>query len=323
MGVCASSHSPTTKKTTTTTTRASSKKGDGVRALESFRRPSAIMVIDVDGGIKEYKKPIQARLVVSENPTCFLCNSESMYIGTCMPRVPDEEELLPGRIYFLVPLSHSDNPLSLPLLCDLAVKASSALARPNGTTNRASVQRRQMEMFNHSLFSLAVLAIFLVLAHETRPATAQEPAPPSPLPAAAREFLEAHNQARAAVGVEPLNWSEKLANATSLLVRYQRNKMGCQFANLTTSKYGGNQLMASTVAVTPRVAVEEWVKEKDFYIHGNNSCVSNHECGVYTQVVWRKSTELGCGQATCVKEKASLIICFYDPPGNVIGESPY
>lgn len=38
--------------------------------------------------------------------------------------------------------------------------------------------------------------------------------------AAAREFLEAHNEARAAVGVSP-----KLGNATSLVVRYQRNKM--------------------------------------------------------------------------------------------------
>ncbi|CAI0429402.1 unnamed protein product [Linum tenue] len=46
-------------------------------------------------------------------------------------------------------------------------------------------------------------------------------------------------------------------------------------------------------------------------------------CGVYTQVVWRKSGQLGCGSATCVKDKASLTICFYDPPGNYVGESPY
>ncbi|QCE04946.1 hypothetical protein DEO72_LG8g2988 [Vigna unguiculata] len=39
-------------------------------------------------------------------------------------------------------------------------------------------------------------------------------------------------------------------------------------------------------AVTARMAVEEWVKL---------------ECGVYTQVVWRKSMELECAQATCVK----------------------
>ncbi|KAI4327532.1 hypothetical protein L6164_019981 [Bauhinia variegata] len=143
------------------------------------------------------------------------------------------------------------------------------------------------------------------------------------LPKAASEFLNAHNEARATVGVQPLNWSDKLANATSLLVRYQRNKMGCQFANLTAGKYGGNQLWASGMTVTPRMAVEEWVKEKNYYNHTDNTCVPNHECGVYTQVVWRNSLELGCAQATCVKDQSTLTICFYNPPGNVIGQSPY
>ncbi|KAK7309250.1 hypothetical protein RJT34_05821 [Clitoria ternatea] len=179
-------------------------------------------------------------------------------------------------------------------------------------------------MFHHPLFSLPSLATLLVLSHAaTSPEPVSQLPPPPPLSGAAREFLEAHNEARAAVGVEPLSWSEKLGNATSLMVRYQRNQKGCEFANLTASKYGGNQLWAGVMAVTPRVAVEEWVKEKDFYIHANNTCVSKHDCGVYTQVVWRKSTQLGCAQATCVKEQASLTICFYDPPGNVIGESPY
>ncbi|RYR28403.1 hypothetical protein Ahy_B01g052515 isoform B [Arachis hypogaea] len=81
--------------------------------------------------------------------------------------------------------------------------------------------------------------------------------------------------------------------------------------------------MTSGGAVTPRIAVEEWVRQKQYYNHANNSCVPNHRCGVYTQVVWRKSIMLGCAQATCVKEDASLTICFYNPPGNYFGESPY
>lgn len=105
------------------------------------------MVMDMVGRINEYKQPIPARNVLSENPHYYLCNSESVHIGTCMPRVPDEEELLAGRIYFLVPLSHSDTPLSLPLLCDLAVKAGSALPNPNnnryyGQGKKAADKRR-------------------------------------------------------------------------------------------------------------------------------------------------------------------------------------
>ncbi|XP_047155246.1 STS14 protein-like, partial [Vigna umbellata] len=154
-----------------------------------------------------------------------------------------------------------------------------------------------------SLFHFLLLSLtFVILAHA---ATAPPNPPPPPLTAAASEYLEAHNEARAVVGVEPLRWSEKLGNASSLMVRYQRNKMKCEFANLTTSKYGGNQLWAGVTTVAPRVAVEEWVKEKE------------HAGGV------GNSTEVGCAEASCVKEKSSLTICFYDPPGNVIGESPY
>ncbi|RDX98517.1 hypothetical protein CR513_18531, partial [Mucuna pruriens] len=139
MGVCASS--PSSKTTT-----ASGKKSGGARASESFRRPSSIMVMDMVGKITEYKQTVTARTVLSDNPHCYLCNSESVHIGTCMPHVPHDEELLPGRIYFLLPLSHSDSPLSLPLLCDLAVKAASALSNPTITyhthSKKPSVPRR-------------------------------------------------------------------------------------------------------------------------------------------------------------------------------------
>lgn len=145
----------------------------------------------------------------------------------------------------------------------------------------------------------------------------------APLSSAAQEFLLAHNQARAAVGVGPLEWSEALANASSLLVRYQRNKMSCQFANLTNSRYGGNQFWASGGFETPRMVVDKWVEEKQYYNHDKNTCEPNHTCGVYTQVVWRKSLQLGCAQATCVKDQTSITICLYNPPGNYVGESPY
>ncbi|KAG6775814.1 STS14 protein-like [Populus alba x Populus x berolinensis] len=179
----------------------------------------------------------------------------------------------------------------------------------------------------YSLLPLLFLALCHSSSHGAAPASDHNPtqvtAAPVPLPNVAKEFLQSHNQARAAVGVGPLKWSEMLANATSRLARYQRNKMGCQFANLSNSKYGANQLWASGMAVTPLMAVDHWVQEKNYYNHTNNSCAPNHRCGVYTQVVWRKSLELGCAQATCVKDRASLTICFYNPPGNIIGESPY
>ncbi|XP_027078342.2 STS14 protein [Coffea arabica] len=167
-------------------------------------------------------------------------------------------------------------------------------------------------------FLLLLLAISLIaMGHGS---SAQVPAPSNN---ASQEYLDAHNQARSEVGVPPLKWSEALAKSASLMARYQRDRQNCTFANLTTSKYGGNQLWAGGLATTPRMAVGTWVAEKKFYDHANNTCAADHRCGVYTQVVWKNSLELGCAQAQCVKQQSSLTICFYNPPGNVVGERPY
>ncbi|KAE8695187.1 hypothetical protein F3Y22_tig00110733pilonHSYRG00395 [Hibiscus syriacus] len=112
MGACASS-----------TSNSKSEKAGGGGARGSW---TAAKVVDMNGGVQELKQPIQAKKIISQNPNCFLCSSESMSIGTCVPQVPDDEELQPGKIYFLMPLSHSHIPLSLPDLCALAIKASSA-----------------------------------------------------------------------------------------------------------------------------------------------------------------------------------------------------
>ncbi|KAG6398472.1 hypothetical protein SASPL_139932 [Salvia splendens] len=141
---------------------------------------------------------------------------------------------------------------------------------------------------------------------------------PSPTPAS-QEYLAAHNQARSEVGVGPLKWSDALAKSA----RLQSYKQNCSFADLSKSRYGANQLWAGGLAVTPKAAVEAWVAEKKFYNYADNSCPPEHRCGVYTQVVWRKSTDLGCAQAACPKEQSTLTICFYNPPGNIVGEKPY
>ncbi|OVA05199.1 Protein of unknown function DUF4228 [Macleaya cordata] len=52
-----------------------------------------------------------------------------MYLDTYLPHVAETEELQLGQIYFLLPLSQSQNPLSLSELCALAIKASTALTR--------------------------------------------------------------------------------------------------------------------------------------------------------------------------------------------------
>ncbi|KAF5193019.1 Pathogenesis-related protein [Thalictrum thalictroides] len=173
-----------------------------------------------------------------------------------------------------------------------------------------------MDSFIPLLITLVALTMYTTTLGISTLAPVVLPLPPS-------EFLLAHNKARSAVGVGPLQWSKKLANDTSRLVRYQRNKMSCNFAEMKLTKYGMNQFWASYMAVTPRTAVESWVEKKKYYNHTTNTCAKSQNCGVYKQVVWRKSIEFGCAQAKCSKDHVTLTICLYDPPGNVIGQKPY
>lgn len=174
----------------------------------------------------------------------------------------------------------------------------------------------------------AVLVLALAISHDTAQPVSQAAGTmilePKVIPRAAREFLDAHKQARAAVGVGPLFWSEPLANAAEHFARFQSNEMGCQFANLAGYKYGANQLWSSGGIMTPpREAVETWVNEKNYYNYASNSCASNRQCGLYTQVVWKNSLALGCAQAKCKDQVTSLTICLYSPPGNYVGQRPY
>ncbi|KAI9180429.1 hypothetical protein LWI28_004729 [Acer negundo] len=89
---------------------------------------STAKIIRMDGRLQEIRQPIKAGDVISQNPKTFLCSSESMYVDSVLPHVPEDEELQLGQIYFLMPLSKSHVPLTLQELCSLAIKASSALS---------------------------------------------------------------------------------------------------------------------------------------------------------------------------------------------------
>ncbi|KAL8195319.1 hypothetical protein R6Q57_025722 [Mikania cordata] len=110
MGLCASCHL-TTKET---------------RLMSNWS--STVKVIDSgDGRLQEFEQPIRACHVLSSHPTAFLCSSDTMFVGCHVPQMPGNEELQMGQIYFLMPLSKSNNLLSLQELCSLAVIAGSAL----------------------------------------------------------------------------------------------------------------------------------------------------------------------------------------------------
>jgi len=81
--------------------------------------------------------------------------------------------------------------------------------------------------------------------------------------------------------------------------------------------------------------IRGWIDEKQFLQSDRKTCTPNPKkipCGHYTQMVWRTSTELGCGiirksnsfiESPDSKGKASYLVCIYNPGGNIDGVAAY
>ncbi|KAK0465392.1 CAP domain-containing protein [Desarmillaria tabescens] len=124
-------------------------------------------------------------------------------------------------------------------------------------------------------------------------------------------WLTAHNTVRKDHGANNLTWSDEVA-ATAQAWADQ-----CSFDHSSTS-YGENLAEASG---DPDIAsaVQLWANEASEYDP------SNPTYSHFTQMVWKSTTELGCGYAKCSNIYADygggvLYVCNYNPAGNVDGE---
>ncbi|KAK9080142.1 hypothetical protein SSX86_001817 [Deinandra increscens subsp. villosa] len=134
-----------------------------------------------------------------------------------------------------------------------------------------------------------------------------------------QDYLDAHNKARAQVGVGNLVWSEKVA---AYARNYANQRRGdCNLVH-SGGPYGEN-LAKGSGDFTGTAAVNLWVGEKASYNHNSNTCARGAVCGHYTQVVWRKSVQVGCARVQCANNGWWFVICNYNPPGNYVGQSPY
>ncbi|KAJ1382967.1 hypothetical protein SESBI_43782 [Sesbania bispinosa] len=116
----------------------------------NFGGEITVSIIHLDGRLQQFKEPIKAGHVLSHNPNCFLCSSESMYVDSLLPHVDPTEELHFDQIYFLLPLSKSQIPLSLQYLCLLAIKANAALAHSESETITNSIPKSHTNRLTHT-----------------------------------------------------------------------------------------------------------------------------------------------------------------------------
>jgi len=137
------------------------------------------------------------------------------------------------------------------------------------------------------------------------------------------DVLTAHNSYRSAVGVPPLSWSTSLASDA----QGWANQLAASgaFNHAQNTGQGENLARGTTGFVSPKSLVELWGAEQQFFKTGTFPNVSTTgdwtKVGHYTQMIWRNTTQVGCGLAT--GNGNDTLVCRYSPPGNVIGQVPF
>lgn len=142
---------------------------------------------------------------------------------------------------------------------------------------------------------------------------------PAPTSEAARAaFLKVHNDARAAVGVPPLQCSDELANyarswADTLIAR------GGDLVHRPNNPHGENLAGGRYGSPTPKLAAELWLAEKKFYRDGPTG--SQEGVGHYTAMIWRETTHVGYAMAQG-PDGLWVVVANYSPAGNILGQHP-
>jgi Cysteine-rich secretory protein family len=109
-----------------------------------------------------------------------------------------------------------------------------------------------------------------------------------------KDVLNIHNRERGLVGVQPLTWSDSLAaEAQSWADHLKTLGIVCAPGGCNpVPPHGANNENIALGVTWPAEPAELWVKEKVKYNAGQRSAPG---IGHYTAMVWKSTSEVGCG----------------------------
>lgn len=158
------------------------------------------------------------------------------------------------------------------------------------------------------------------------------------------DIIQGHNVVRHRAGLEGLTWSNALENNAARRLK-ELVDGGCfiehsgdhyRFSAAGFKYVGENLYKVINMEPTGVDVADAWYAEVDDYTYGlvSQSCVkdkcihrSSPPCmiGHFTQMMWQKTTQLGCARAECPNQlkKTFIAICHYGPGGNIGGFRPF
>jgi|Laugrefabdmm15dn_1035133.scaffolds.fasta_scaffold16244_3 uncharacterized protein YkwD len=133
------------------------------------------------------------------------------------------------------------------------------------------------------------------------------------------KILEAHNAFRRPLKLSQLTWNEELSELAEnwAMTLAKKDK---SIHHRPDNEFGEN-IAYFSYEDDLSYGVSLWTDEKKDFEYkpiGDDYAIAGH----YTQVIWKNTTEVGCG---CAKGKSgyTYFVCNYNPHGNVIGQKPY
>lgn len=147
------------------------------------------------------------------------------------------------------------------------------------------------------------------------------------------DIIRIHNETRQAVGTGTLKWNcaladfaQKWANKDTFEHSPEKDRQGI----IAGSFAGENLSNDSETNQNMQKLIQGWIDEKQHLASDAKTCAAGKVCGHYTQMVWRATTEVGCGVfrksnslGVEFKGQASYFVCIYNPGGNTDGISAY
>ncbi|XP_068926791.1 cysteine-rich venom protein ophanin-like, partial [Petaurus breviceps papuanus] len=139
-----------------------------------------------------------------------------------------------------------------------------------------------------------------------------------------KKILEHHNNIRRSViptasNMLKMEWSSEVASNAQRWAdecKTENSRFSSRSVNDTIC---GENLFRSSFPASWDDVILDWTLQKKNFIYGVGAINESHNFLAYTQMIWYRTYEIGCGFSQCPKDVyAFFYVCHYCPAGNEV-----